>query len=340
VANRKNAYFCPSKNIIMDEIEQIKQPVASELKIFDRQFKESLRSDVFLLNLITQYVIRTRGKQIRPILVMLSAKLFGEINSRTYAAAALVELLHTTSLVHDDVVDDAGERRGFFSPYALWKSKTSVLFGDYLLARGLMLSVDYGAYDLLRIVSVAVKEMSEGELLQLDHSRKQDVTEEAYFDIIGKKTAALIAACTEAGAQSTGADAEQLEKMKQFGIYLGLIFQIKDDIFDYQPHVITGKAAGNDIKEKKMTLPLIYALRQVSVREKKQILKLIAGPAPVCKKMKIITAFVGEKGGLDYCRKMMSELGDKARDIIDSFPKSDASDALRKTVGYVINRSK
>lgn len=319
-------------------IRKIKQPIASELEVFDRQFKHTLKSDVFLLNLITRYVLKTKGKQIRPALVLLSAKLFGEIGSKTYTAAALVELLHTVSLVHDDVVDDANERRGAFSVYALWKSKTAVLFGDYLLARGLMYSLDHQAYDLLRIVSLAVNEMCEGELLQLQYSRKQDITREAYFEVIQKKTAVLISACTEAGAQSGGATPEQLEQMRQFGIYLGLIFQIKDDLFDYQPHIVSGKPTGNDIKEKKFTLPLIYALQQVSNSEKKQILRLINSSASDSQILKTIVSFVHEKGGLDHCRVTMNELAQKAVSIIDRFPSGAVATALKETVEYTMNR--
>ena len=324
----------------MIDIEKIKQPIAEELKRFSRQFKQSLKSDVFLLDIITRYVLKTTGKQIRPILVMLSARLFGEIGDRTYAAASLVELLHTTSLVHDDVVDDANERRGVFSVYALWKSKTAVLFGDYLLARGLMLSVDNDAFDLLRVVSVAVKEMCEGELLQLQHSRKQDITEEAYFEIIRKKTAALISACTEAGAQSAGASPEGTERMRQFGNYLGLIFQIKDDLFDYQPDSFTGKPVGNDIKEKKLTLPLIYALSRASRSEKRQILKLINGNQSDAQKLKTIGGFVKANGGLEYCRTVMDDLAQKACTIIDEFAPGEAATALKETVAYTINRNK
>ena len=327
-------------HIIMVGIEKIKRPVVAELEVFDQQFKQTLKSDVLLLNLITRYVLKTKGKQIRPMLVLLSAKLFGEIGQKTYTAASLVELLHTASLVHDDVVDDANERRGAFSVYALWKSKTAVLFGDYLLARGLMVSVDNHAYDLLRIVSVAVKEMCEGELLQLQHSRRQDITQEAYFDVIHKKTAALISACTEAGAQSGGATGEQVEQMRQFGVYLGLIFQIKDDLFDYQPRTVTGKPAGNDIKEKKFTLPLIYALQQAERKEKKQIISLINSSANNSQKLKTITQFVEEKGGLDYCRNKMNELAQNAVAIIDGLPAGDAADSLKETVYYSINRNK
>jgi len=330
--------FVPLYSFVMIGIEKIKQPIAAELERFDHQFKQTLKSDVFLLDLITRYVLKTKGKQIRPVLVLLSAKLFGEIGPKTYTAASLVELLHTASLVHDDVVDDANERRGAFSVYALWKSKTAVLFGDYLLARGLMQSVDHGAFDLLRIVSVAVKEMCEGELLQLQHSRKQDITSEAYFKVIQKKTAALISACTEAGAQSGGAVPEQLEQMRQFGIYLGLMFQIKDDLFDYQPHGIAGKPTGNDIKEKKFTLPLIYALQQSSRSEKNQILNLINSSTPDSQKLKTISRFVEEKGGFDHCRATMNELAQNAVAIIDSFPPSNAATALKEIVEYTMNR--
>ena len=319
-------------------IGKIKRPVAAELEIFDRRLKQTLRSDVFLLNLITRYALKTKGKQIRPMLVMLSAKLFGEIGQTTYTAASLVELLHTASLVHDDVVDDANERRGAFSVYALWKSKTAVLFGDYLLARGLMLSVDNDAYDLLRIVSVAVKEMCEGELLQLQHSRRQDITQEAYFEVIHKKTAALIAACTEAGAQSGGASPEQVEKMRQFGVCLGLIFQIRDDMFDYHPHGVTGKPAGNDIREKKFTLPLIHALEKAPRAEKKQILSLINSSAPDAQKLKTIARFVEEKGGVTHCRTVMNELAQKAVAIIDGFPPCEVAGSLKEIVDYSMNR--
>jgi octaprenyl-diphosphate synthase len=251
-----------------------------------------------------------------------------------------VELLHTTSLVHDDVVDDAEERRGAFSVYALWRSKTAVLFGDYLLARGLMLSVESDAFDLLRIVSVAVKEMCEGELLQLQHSRKQDITRDAYFEIIRKKTAVLIAACTEAGAQSAGASPEDVDRMHRFGICLGLIFQIKDDMFDYQPNSLTGKPAGNDIKEKKLTLPLIYALEHSSKAEKKRILKCINGGDSDAQKLKTVAAFVKEKGGLEHCREAMNDLAQQAIAVIDGFAPSAAATALKETVGYVIDRNK
>ncbi len=324
----------------MSKIDYIKKPIAEELDIFNTQFKQTLKSDVFLLNQIIQYVLKTKGKQVRPMLTLLSAKIFGNITPNTYTAASLVELLHTVSLVHDDVVDDANERRNAFSVYALWKSKTAVLLGDYLLARGLIISVDNQSFELLRIVSVAVQEMSEGELLQLQRSRKQNITREDYFEIIRKKTASLLSASTEAGAQSAGASPSEVERMKQFGIYLGLIFQIKDDIFDYQPQSITGKPIGNDIKEKKLTLPLIYALENVSAKEKRNALSLINGSLSDREKLKRISALVYEKKGIEHCCEVMEELRQKAIGIIDSIASNDAATALKELVDYTINRRK
>ncbi|MDR0713296.1 MAG: polyprenyl synthetase family protein [Bacteroidales bacterium] len=321
-------------------IKQISRPVSDELKMFNQRFRCMLKSDVFLLNLITCYILKTKGKQLRPTLVMLSAKMFGEIGEKTYAAAALIELLHTTSLVHDDVVDEANERRGFFPVHTLWNSKTAVLFGDYLLAQGLILSVDNRAFDLLHIVSVAVKEMCEGELLQLEHSRKQNITRDEYFKIIRKKTAALIAACVEAGAQSSGATLEQIAQMRQFGLYLGMIFQIKDDLLDYQPAGITGKAAGNDLKEKKYTLPLIYVLEQSSPDERKRIVRTVNSEAPFAEKLQMITRLIAEYKGIDHCYAVMDELGKKATAMLDTLPQNEASAMLVKAVGYVTKREK
>ncbi|MDR3094824.1 MAG: polyprenyl synthetase family protein [Bacteroidales bacterium] len=324
----------------MSDIEQISQPVVEELRLFDKRFKASLKSDVFLLNLITKYILKTQGKQLRPLLVLLSAKLFGNIDEKGYAAASLVELLHTASLVHDDVVDDADKRRGFFSLRVLWNSKTAVLFGDYMLACGLMLSVDRQAFDLLRIVSMAVKEMSEGELLQLEHSRKQHITREQYYDVIRKKTAALMAACAEAGAQAAGATPEQVAQMHRFGACLGMIFQIKDDLLDYQATGFTGKVPGNDLKEKKYTLPLIYALEQSSPDERKRIVRLFNGSMPVSKKFTAITRLIAEHKSEEHCYSVLNDFGKKAEEIIDSLPQNDASDALKRLIKYIIEREK
>ncbi|MDR1672075.1 MAG: polyprenyl synthetase family protein [Bacteroidales bacterium] len=322
----------------MSAIDTIKQPVIKEFEQFDKQFKRLLKSDVFLLNLITRYVLKTKGKQLRPILVLLSAKIFGAVGKKTYAAASLVELLHTASLVHDDVVDEANMRRGFLSLHVLWNSKTAVLFGDYLLGRGLMISVENEAFDLLYTTSVAVKEMSEGELLQLEYSIKQHITRDEYFELIRKKTASLMAACTEAGAQSAGAMPEDVHKMRQFGICLGMIFQIRDDVLDYQPTGIMGKQAGNDLKEKKFTLPLILALEQSPVTEQKRILKLMGNNASNAEKLSIITRFIMEKKGVEGCYAVMNEIAGQAEELLRTLPQNEATTALKKTIAYATQR--
>ena len=260
----------------MVTVKDIKANVAEEMKIFEQKFKESMKSDVALLDKITHYIIKRKGKQMRPMFVFLTAKtLNGKVNDATYVAASLIELLHTATLVHDDVVDDSNERRGFFSVNALWKNKIAVLVGDYLLSRGLMMSVDNKEFQLLNIVSTAVKEMSEGELLQIEKARKLDITEEVYFDIIRQKTASLIASCCAAGASSVTDDEQLVEKMKKFGELVGLAFQIKDDIFDYGDDKKIGKPTGNDIRERKMTLPLIYTLNNADKAERKLLINII-----------------------------------------------------------------
>ena len=318
----------------------IKEPIADEMKKFEKYFRSSMKSKVALLDIITRYIIKRKGKQMRPMLVFLSAKLNGGITDSTYNAATLIELLHTATLVHDDVVDEAYERRGFFSVNALWKNKISVLIGDYLLSRGLLLSVEHKEYDLLEIVSGAVKEMSEGELLQIEKSRKLDITEEVYFDIIQKKTATLLAACTASGTKSTGADDDKVNKMSEFGLNLGIAFQIKDDIFDYDKNNNIGKPSGNDIKEKKMTLPLIYALNKASSSEKKKIIRLIRNNTNNTTKLEEIISFVKEKGGIEYAVKSMNEYKDKARKILDVFPDCEAKDSLIELLEYTISRKK
>jgi octaprenyl-diphosphate synthase len=259
----------------MSSLNRIKAPIAAEMVEFERYFKHSMRSKVPLLDIITNYIIRRKGKQMRPIFVFLSAKLIGNINKSTFHAAALIELLHTATLVHDDVVDESYQRRGFFSINALWKNKISVLVGDYLLSKGLLLAVENEEFQLLKIVSDAVKEMAEGELLQIEKARKLNTNEAIYFDIIEKKTATLLASCTAAGAKSANASPEQIEMMKQFGKNIGIAFQIKDDLFDYQLVNDTGKPSGNDLQEKKITLPLLYTLNHSSLADSKRIKKVI-----------------------------------------------------------------
>ena len=255
-------------------IKDIKQLVAPEMALFEKKFKASLKSDVALLDRITHYIVKRKGKQMRPMFVFLTSKLIGNVNEKTYVAASLIELIHTATLVHDDVVDDADKRRGFFSINALWKNKIAVLVGDYLLSKGLVLSIDNDYFDLLKHISVAVKEMSEGELLQMEKARKLDITEEVYYQIIRQKTATLISTCCASGASSVTDDQELVKKMWEFGDYVGMAFQIKDDLFDYGGGLDIGKPTGIDIKEKKMTLPLIAALKEASDKDRKRIFEI------------------------------------------------------------------
>jgi octaprenyl-diphosphate synthase len=324
----------------MTDIKKIKAFIEPEMKKFEPVFKKAVKSKVALLDIIMNYIIRRKGKQMRPMFVFLSAKMLGEVNDSTYTAATLIELLHTSSLVHDDVVDEADTRRGFFSINALWRSKIAVLVGDFLLSKGLLISVENKEYELLEIVSEAVKEMVEGELHQIEKSRKLDITEDTYFEIIYKKTASLIASCTATGAKSVNADEEAVNDMKLFGKYAGIAFQIKDDLFDYQKTNITGKPTGNDIKEKKMTLPLIYALHNSENSEKRRILKIIKHYNSNAGKVKDVIDFVKEKGGLDYSRNKMNEYKDKALAILEKYPDSEAKEALTSLVNYIVIRKK
>ncbi len=324
----------------MSEISNIKAPIKEEMKKFEPFFKKSVKSDVALLDIITNYIIRRKGKQMRPMLVFLSAKLLGEVNKSTYTAAALIELLHTATLIHDDVVDESYIRRGFFSIKALWKSKVAVLVGDFLLSKGLLLATGNKEYELLDIVSDAVKEISEGELIQIEKARRLDINEEVYFDIIYKKTATLIASCSACGAKSVNSDEETVEKMKLFGKYAGLAFQLKDDLFDYQKINLTGKPVGNDIQEKKLTLPLIHALSKSTPQEKKKILRIIKRHNKNKDKVAKVVAFVKEKGGLDYAAEKMKEYHDKAITVLNEFPDNDAKKSLTKLVNYIISRNK
>jgi octaprenyl-diphosphate synthase len=324
----------------MANLSKIQAPIQAEMKQFDDIFKASMKSKVSLLNIITSYILRRKGKQMRPMFVFLSAKLNGEVTEKTYTAATLIELMHTATLIHDDVVDESYERRGFFSINALWKSKIAVLMGDYLLAKGLLLSVEKKAYDLLEIVSDAVKEMSEGELLQLQRSRTMNITREDYFEIIRKKTATLISACSASGAKSVGANNETVENMKLFGEYVGIAFQIKDDLLDYQPQGIIGKPTGNDIKEKKLTLPLIFALENSTKAERKEILRFINKHNKNSEKIKSVVEFVKNKGCLDYTEKTMFEYRDKAISILNNYPNTEVKESLIAFVEFTIARTK
>ena len=322
----------------MGELSKIKLPVSEELKKFNELFSKTMKSEVSLLNIITNYVLKRKGKQIRPLLVFLTAKALGQINSSTYTAATLIELLHTATLVHDDVVDESYERRGFLSINALWRSKIAVLLGDYLLAKGLLISVENNEYEILEIVSDAVKEMSEGELLQIQKVRRLNIKEEEYYEIIRKKTATLIAACTASGARSVTTDSRIIKKMNDFGIKTGLAFQIKDDLFDYEKTTITGKPKGNDIQEKKLTLPLIVSLTKADSRERNNILKLIHKKSSKRLTYSKIYDFVHKNQGLEYARKKMIENKDQALAILDEFPSNEALESLKMLVNFVIER--
>ena len=321
------------------DLKIIKAPVAKELDEFEPFFRDSMKSRVPLLDRITYYIVKRKGKQVRPLFVFLTAKMLGEIGPKTYRAAALVELLHTATLVHDDVVDDAFERRGFFSINALWKNKVAVLVGDFLLSRGLLIALESEDYDQLQILSGAVKDMSEGELLQMEKARNLDIEEDVYFDIIRQKTASLIAAACSAGAASVTTDREQIDKLKTLGEKIGIAFQIKDDLFDFGESNV-GKPRGIDIREKKMTLPLIYALKQVSASERKQMIRTVKKHNKNKKKVKALIKRVKEVGGLDYARTVMLEYRTQAMDILDSLPSGPAEQALRDLIAFVTDRDK
>ena len=314
-----------------------KDLIADELNIFEQKFAQSVKSNTPLLDRIMKYIIKRKGKQLRPMFVFLSAKLHGPINESTYRAAALVELLHTATLVHDDVVDESLERRGFFSINALWKNKIAVLVGDYLLSKGLLLSTSAGDFKHLHILSNAVKQMSEGELLQLEKSRKLNLKEDIYFEIIRSKTASLLSSACAVGAWSTSKDEAITEKMKSFGEKAGIAFQIKDDLFDYGNEDI-GKPTGNDLKEKKLTLPLIYTLNNVDAAEKRKIIYIIKNQNKDPAKIKYVLAKVIEAGGIKYAAKKMVEYRDEALRILSEFPESDIRKGLEELVMYTTDR--
>ncbi|APY01156.1 polyprenyl synthetase family protein [Lacinutrix venerupis] len=321
--------------------EQIKQPIAYEMDLFEQKFRLAMASKVALLNRITHYIVNRKGKQMRPMFVFLVAKMVsnGEVKDRTYRGASVIELIHTATLVHDDVVDDSNKRRGFFSINALWKNKIAVLIGDYLLSKGLLLSIDNNDFDLLKIISVAVREMSEGELLQIEKARRLDITETIYYEIIRQKTATLIAACCSLGAASVKPDSQEVETMRKFGELIGMAFQIKDDLFDYGSTSI-GKPTGIDIKEQKMTLPLIHVLNTVSNKEKKWLINSIKNHNKDKKRVNEVIAFVKDNGGLEYAVKKMKAFQSEALQILQQFPDSDYKSSLELMVNYVIERKK
>ncbi len=319
-------------------VSEIKAPVAREMEEFEVKFKSSMKSTVPLLDKITHYIVKRKGKQLRPMFVFLSAKVCGEMNESSYRAASLIELLHTATLVHDDVVDDSNERRGFFSVNALWKNKIAVLVGDFLLSRGLLLSVDNKDFHLLGIVSNAVREMSEGELLQIEKARKLDIDEAVYYEIIKKKTASLIASCCACGAASVNSDETVIERMRAFGEAVGMAFQIKDDLFDYGDGSNIGKPTGIDIKEKKMTLPLIFALNKASYFEKRRIINIVKNNNNNPKKVAEVIDFVVKSGGIQYAEKKMNEYKEDALKLITTFPENPSRLALEGLVKYTTER--
>ncbi len=321
-----------------NKVDNLKAPIEKELEQFEQKFREVMRSHVSLLDKVNYYIYQRKGKQVRPMFIFLAAKMCGEVTEATYIGASLVELLHTATLVHDDVVDDSYERRGFFSVNALWKNKIAVLVGDYFLSKGLLLALDTRNYNLLHITSTAVKRMSEGELLQMEKARKLDIDESIYFEIIKNKTASLIAAACEVGAASTTDDAELIEKMRQIGEYIGISFQIKDDLFDYGEADI-GKPRGIDIKERKMTLPLIYTLNNATSAEKKWIINIVKNHNEDKPKVDELIKFIKAKGGIKYTEDMMYEYKHRAFDIIKTIENSEAKTGLIDLVNYITERN-
>lgn len=320
-------------------LDTIKQPIDAELTVFETRFREAMRSHVPLLDKITWYIVQRKGKQVRPMLVLLSARLFGPIQETSYTAASLVELLHTATLVHDDVVDDAYERRGFFSINALWKNKIAVLVGDFLLSQGLLLSVRQQQFKLLELVSRAVKEMAEGELLQMEKARRLDIQEDIYFDIIRQKTASLIAAACSAGAASTASDEALVKQMHLFGEKTGMAFQIRDDLFDFGTDDV-GKPLGIDIKEKKMTLPLIYALNHADRSTRRGIINIVKNESHKTEKVAEVIQFVRQSGGLEYAREAMYRFRQEAFDVLENMPESAARQSLKDLLFFVTEREK
>jgi octaprenyl-diphosphate synthase len=314
--------------------------VSAGIEEFEKRFRSAMKSDVPLLDTIMRYIIRRKGKQVRPVFVFLSAGLHGGVTESTYTAASLIELLHTATLVHDDVVDDSNLRRGFFSINALWKNKIAVLVGDFLLSRGLLLALERDEFRLLKIVSNAVREMSEGELLQIEKARRLDIAEEVYFSIIRKKTASLIASCCACGAASTGADDEAVNKMWKFGEDVGIAFQIKDDILDYDRSASTGKPHGIDIRDRKMTLPLIYLLNHSTAQEKRWIINTVKNHGSDMQRVNALIQKVAAEGGIDYARSEMTVHRDRALAALHEFPAGPYRESLENLVVFTTERNK
>ena len=324
----------------MPGLNEIKKPIENHLKEFQKVFRKTASSKVYLLDIVTKYILKAKGKQMRPLFVIYSAKLFENIDRPTYRAATLIELMHTATVVHDDVVDDSMQRRGRFSINALWKNKVAVLVGDYLLSRGMLLALENKDYHLLELVSRAVKDMSEGELLQIEKARKLDISEEVYYEIIRQKTASLLASCFATGAASAGAGEEDVKKMHRIGELAGLAFQIKDDIFDFQKTSITGKPSGVDIKEKKMTLPLIYLLNNSPSAEKRKMINIVKRHNNDRKKVEWLMEKVNSSGGMKYAEETMNNFKNEALTLLHEFPDNQARNALEDLIIFSIERKK
>ncbi|MDX9749475.1 MAG: polyprenyl synthetase family protein [Flavobacteriales bacterium] len=324
----------------MPTIQEVQRPIAAEMKAFEAHFREAMRSRTALLDRIMHYIVKRKGKQMRPMFTLLSARMFGPVGESAFTAASLIELLHTATLVHDDVVDGSPLRRGFFSVNALWKNKIAVLVGDYLLSRGLLMAVDKGEFDLLRIMSTAVRDMSEGELLQLEKARDLNFDEEVYFEIIRSKTASLIAACCASGATAAGRPPEEVGRMRRFGELTGIAFQIKDDLFDYGAGADTGKPTGLDIREKKLTLPLIHALRTVPAADRRWMVKAVKTRNDDGPTVEKLIAMVVEAGGIAHARERMLHHRDEALAVLRAFPRNEARDALEGLVHLTVERTK
>ena len=325
----------------MISVKSIKAPIADEMALFEDKFKEAMKGNAPLLDKITHYIVKRKGKQMRPMFVFLAANLCGGISERSYRAANLIEMIHTATLVHDDVVDDASKRRGFFSINALWKNKVAVLVGDFLLSKGLQLAAKHKDYDFLEIISEVTKEMSEGELLQIEKARRLDIKEEIYFEIIRQKTATLIAACCATGASSAGASEDEVEKLRLLGEKIGISFQIKDDLFDYESSIsLIGKPVGIDIKERKMTLPLIYALNNSSKKEKRWMINVVKNCNEDQKMVTQLIQKVKASGGIEYTKKKMYEFRQEAMDIINTYPETPSRQSLIDLILYTTEREK
>jgi len=324
----------------MSDLKKLKKPIEGHLKEFQKVFRKTAKSKIYLLDIITKYILKSKGKQIRPLFVIYSASLFNNVTTSTYRAASLIELMHTATVVHDDIVDDSMQRRGRFSINALWKNKVAVLVGDYLLSRGMLLALENKDYHLLEIVSKAVKDMSEGELLQIEKARKLDISEEIYYEIIRQKTASLLASCFATGAASAGVDNVEVNKMHKIGELAGLAFQIKDDLFDFQKTSITGKPTGIDIKEKKMTLPLIHLLNNSISAEKRKMINIVKRHNNDRKKVEWLMDKVNNSGGMEYAENKMNQFKDEAISLLREFPENQARNALEELVVYSIERKK